>query len=176
MRRTWIVVMGGLALLALGQWLRLGPRGSEASAEESFRRGNDAFHEACRSEGAADARLLGQAIEDYRACLEHETNHAGDSQLFDDARHNLELAKLHLAGDGAPPKQTSPKNQPDGSSQRKLAASRGHDASPDGSAGPVRKRTPTRVTRDDALANFTPEGGTSKPPPPKPRKMSSCPT
>jgi tetratricopeptide (TPR) repeat protein len=42
-----------------------------------------------------DPELLAKAIKHYRSCLEHE-NEAG-ANLFADARHNLELAKLLLA-------------------------------------------------------------------------------
>ncbi len=238
MRRSAVVVVGGLALLALSQWLRLGPRSAEASAEESYRRGdyaralsefqraagegadpnratfnqaaalyrlehfgdaearyggaadgdayrkaraaydrgNCALHEACRGDGAADPRLLGQAMEAYRACLQQEAASGGDHALFQDARHNLELAKLLRSGNGSAPGQQSAKKGQDSSGKRELANQQKKDPSSGGSAGQAAKRAMSRDALKDMVAALTPEQGTSKPKPPKPPQQSSCPT
>jgi hypothetical protein len=237
MKRTWMAVIGGLALLALSQWLRVGPRSAEANADESFSRGdyeqalreyqraagvgadanrmtfnqaaalyrlerfgdadtryngvaaegdatrkaraaydrgNCALHEACRAEGIADARLLGQAMEDYRACLEQETATSGDDSLFKDARHNLELAKLILSG-GSSSRQPSPENRPEGSGKHDSAAQPEKSLSWSDSAGQAAKKSPTHGARQDLLASLTPECGVSKPQP-KSQKELSCST
>src|SRR5262249_3543308 len=60
-------------------------------------RGNCAFRQACADEDAADADLLERAARHYQTCLASEGATGDAGPLFDDARHNLELARLILA-------------------------------------------------------------------------------
>jgi tetratricopeptide (TPR) repeat protein len=72
------------------------------TARAAYDRGNCAVSQACRGD-TADRALLEKAVEQYKACLAHEGQSAGAGSLFEDARHNLELAKLLLAEQAGPP-------------------------------------------------------------------------
>jgi hypothetical protein len=67
------------------------------AARADYDRGNCAFREACAEEGTADPALLQRAVGHYETCLAREGDTPPAASLFDDARHNLELAKLILA-------------------------------------------------------------------------------
>jgi hypothetical protein len=67
------------------------------AARAAYDRGDCAFSDACAEEGTADPALLERAVEHYEACLQMEGHTPDAGTLFDDARHNLELAKLILA-------------------------------------------------------------------------------
>jgi len=67
------------------------------AARAAYDRGNCAFGKACAEEGTAEPALLEQAAALYEACLALEDKTPPAGLLFDDARHNLELAKLILA-------------------------------------------------------------------------------
>src|SRR5262249_35612988 len=66
------------------------------AARAAYDRGNCAFSEACRDEGTADPELLQRAAKHYETCLAREGSTTAAGSLFEDARHNLELAKLIL--------------------------------------------------------------------------------
>jgi hypothetical protein len=67
------------------------------AARAAYDRGDCVFCEACAEEGTADPALLERAVQHYEACLQMEGHTPEAGSLFDDARHNLELAKLILA-------------------------------------------------------------------------------
>ncbi len=70
------------------------------AARSAYDRGNCDLSEACAGGKQPNAQLLDQAIEQYRECLNHESEGLDAGTLFDDARHNLELAKLLRHRDG----------------------------------------------------------------------------
>jgi tetratricopeptide (TPR) repeat protein len=76
-------------------------------ARADYDRGNCALRQACRGDGSPDPRLLDQAAEHYRACLDRESSDAADAKLFADARHNLELTKLLQSPDAILDKTTA---------------------------------------------------------------------
>ncbi len=67
------------------------------AARAAYDRGNCAFGEACKDEGAADPEALQRAAQQYETCLAREGSTAPAGSLFDDARHNLELTRLILS-------------------------------------------------------------------------------
>jgi tetratricopeptide (TPR) repeat protein len=70
------------------------------SARAEYDRGNCAVNLACKAGDHPDPKLLTEAAQHYRACLDKQ-DAVGDDALFRDARHNLELTKL-LQGRNAP--------------------------------------------------------------------------
>jgi tetratricopeptide (TPR) repeat protein len=75
-------------------------------ARAAYDRGNCALSQASRGD-TADRALVARAAEQYEACLAHDGTANNAGTLFDDARHNLELAKLLLAEPPPPPEATA---------------------------------------------------------------------
>jgi hypothetical protein len=64
------------------------------AARAAYSRGNCALRQACQTDQRPREALLDQAAEQFRACLDRESQRVDAGNLFADARHNLELTKL----------------------------------------------------------------------------------
>lgn len=73
--------------------------GGLAAARAAYDRGNCLLHEACPAQQPRRTELLAQAIQQYEQCLACERPDPGAGSLFENARHNLELARLLQAPD-----------------------------------------------------------------------------
>jgi tetratricopeptide (TPR) repeat protein len=63
------------------------------AARAEYDRGNCTVNLACKAGEHPDPKLLTEAAQHYRTCLDKQ-DAVGDDSLFRDARHNLELTKL----------------------------------------------------------------------------------
>jgi hypothetical protein len=104
------------------------------AARADYDRGNCAFREACAEEGTADPALVERAAKHYEDCLVREGNTPPAGTLFDDARHNLELAKLILA-EFAESGELKPEDKPPEPDKPALARD-GPGPAPDGARPP----------------------------------------
>jgi tetratricopeptide (TPR) repeat protein len=77
--------------------------GDLRAARAAYDSGNCSLREACQKPGAPNTELLLRAAGEYRKCLSLEPATGGAAQLFEDARHNLELTRLLLARNPAGP-------------------------------------------------------------------------
>ncbi len=64
------------------------------AARAAYDRGNAILQQACQDREHPDPALLNSAIEQYRTALERSPTTPPQDKLRDDARHNLELARL----------------------------------------------------------------------------------
>jgi hypothetical protein len=67
-----------------------------AEARQVFDHGNALLRQARQKADGPDTALLKQAAAHYRGCLTYEERVPGSGTLFEDTRHNLELARLLL--------------------------------------------------------------------------------
>ncbi len=70
---------------------------SGSDARTAYNRGNCLLGQGCPDGESTKPDFLTRAAEQYRASLGREGQAANAGSLFEDARHNLELAKLLLA-------------------------------------------------------------------------------
>ena len=102
-----------------------GAKGSALeAARAAYDRGNCALRRACGRDGAPDPKLLGEAIQHYQSCLDRRPAVGDAGTLFDDARHNLEMAKLLTAKQEDKPDATKPPPDPQTDPQ---SAARDHE-------------------------------------------------
>ena len=71
--------------------------GDLSAARAAYDCGNCLLHEALPAQQPTSAELLAKAAAQYQACLAQQEGISGAESLFEDARHNLELARLLLA-------------------------------------------------------------------------------
>ncbi len=100
------------ALYRLGRYDNASDRYAESAAEAraEYDRGNCAFNLARGEDGRLEPARLREAVEHYRNCLDRQAAAKDSGKLADDARHNLELAKLLLAGEEGRPKPEDLRN------------------------------------------------------------------